>query len=401
MKLSEQLKSSWDIFDAVEAAKNWRALLLLICGMIASLLLLFAGISTHSITITGFAILIAAAVCLYSWNAVGIMLYDNAASGIKTKVSDALLRSICSGHRLIVLLIISVCGYLIAVLLMSLFMLLGRIPGIGTFFTFISTPVSTIVLGGLWFLCTYLLLPLASASIWNGDTLGRVLSNTFLLIRNRFMSVLVREVFLVFFTILVGGILFACLSVGGLTTTGIGASVARQSAVQEIGEMGERDFGNVNPMMPGGFGGGLNPQPFEGADRRGDLGELLGMGAMGNGFVSQLIAGGSGLLLIFCIASFIPALIMAQGMCLIYLSSIKGRALEKGEAALRENVASAKKRCAEARMAAERAAEEARARNSEKSGMENPPASSRICPKCNSKLEDDDVFCPNCGHKFG
>lgn len=405
MKLSEQLKSSWDIFDAVEAVKNWRALLLLIGGIVVAFLLLYAGMSTGNTIIICFSVLLAMAIFLYSWNAVGIMLYDNAASGMRTKVSDALLRSLCSGHRLLMLIVISVCGYLVAMLLMALIMLLGRIPGIGTFFTFVTAPVSTIVLGGLWFLCTYLLLPLASVCVWNGDTLGRTLSTTFLLIRHRFMSVLVREVFLVFFSILVGGIIVVCLSMGALTTARVGASLAQRSAVNDISSMEERDFDNVNPMMAPGMyprrpgmipGGGFGGDP--GGPFGGGMAGIPGMGGMGDG-VSQLIAGGSGLLIIFCIASFLPALILAQGLCLIYLSSIKGLDLSRGEAAFRENVANARKRIADARMAAEKAAEEARAKNEQDSAGGDAPAASDVCPRCKFKLADDDVFCPNCGQK--
>lgn len=386
MKVSEQLRSSWSVFDSVEAVRNWRALLLLAGTMTLATLCVVAFASSEVGRASfeseramrgmalkmGLGLGVAFFILLYGVSAVGIMLFDAAKYQLRTGIASALLRSFASTHKLLIVLVLGVVQFLILVFICMMLLMMTKIPGIGQFMSFLLSPTSALALGVTCFALLYILFPFASVSVWSGENVLRTLAVLYAIFRKRFMTVVLQEIVLSFIVTIVFGIIFFMLATG----TGIVAAIMpSMSDAQASGAMRGMDdgFGGM-PGMGSGFGA------------------LLGLSG-------SMLAGASGIMMLYGIACVVPSLILIQGVCHIYIATIEGLDLVEAEATLKDGFAQAKMKLEQAKRAAEEAAAAARSQQSAPPAQVATGTASRKCTACGATVSAEDAFCGECGNK--
>lgn len=392
MSISDSAKSSLSLLDAVEAVKNWRALLLLLGTVLVAVLCFAAFAALGKPVLIAIGALLAWAIFFYGCNAVGIMIFDSVNSGYQPAMTHAIVRSLGTSHRLLGVQLLGMLAFLAALLVAAMLLFTGKIPGIGPLFSFVFTPLSAIMLGFLWFVLTYVLLPFASVAIWSGETVMSALGNLIAIAKERLLTVVLQQMFLLFIATIAALVLLGMLLVGSGLTSAISDSVL------SIG-------GGFGGGFDGGYGGGYG-RGYGGHDMN-----LIDILLEGLGIV--MTPGSSGLAVAFGLALVLPGLIAIQGMCQIYIAAIQGLDLESAKNSLQGGLAQVKDRMKEAQRTAQAAAESAR-RNAQQPQQQPetgqqayqqpvqpttqaPPTNA--CAICGEPLNEGDKFCGGCGNK--
>ncbi len=398
------------MLSAIDAFKNVRAMVLLALTFVASALIggAFAALaaSTHSSVIGFIGFLLAVGIVFYGLNAVGIMMMKDAQGLTQQSISDAVLLSLYTSHRVLAVAVLEGLIVLGAVLAIALVLFVCKIPFLGPLLYTVVFPLSAIILGVLVFSLFYVMLPLTGPAVWNGSTVFQVIARLSLVVRTRLIEVVLSLVLL----FLMAG--FVSLVIFGVIGTGVMMTAAMSAGILSMGDIGTGGMGmaGMMGMMMGGAGGG-----------------------------GYAIAGGLGGGLLVAIASVIPALIMTKGVCLIYLNTTRGLDFAASEAQIGDGLAAVKRRAEEARERARQLAEQHRPATAGNdantgpavvpptaptsapasstspplaplsalpSGLPSglPPASAAAaglsCPNCHVAVSPDDVFCGNCAHKL-
>ena len=365
------------LLSATDAFKNVRAMALLALTFVASALIggAFAALaaSTQSSVLGLLGFLLAIGIVFYGLNAVGIMMMKDAQGLTQQSIADAIMLSLYTSHRVLVVAILEGLIVLGAVLAIAVVLFICKIPFLGPILYTVVFPLSAIILGVLVFSLFYVMLPLTGPAVWSGSTVFQVIARLSLVVRTRLIEVVLSLVVLFFMAGFVSLVIFGVISIGVMMTAGMSASILN------VGNTGVGGMAGMMAIMSGG----------------------------GNGYA---IAGGLGGGVLLAIASVIPVLIMTKGVCLIYLNTTRGLDFAASEAQIGDGLAAVKRRADEARERARQLAEQHRPAATDTTTAAGPgaapvtaPASvtaAPTCPNCRAAVAPDDVFCGNCAHKL-
>jgi hypothetical protein len=386
MRLSQQLSGTSSILDATAAITNWRALLLLATTIFSAILLGYLFALTGNGPAIFLGSILSLTVMFYGGNAVGIMLMDAAQGESSRPIVEAIMASLFTSHRLLLVALTAVVAMLIVLLVISLLLLVCKIPGLGPLLLALVIPLSALAFGISLFTLIYVFYPLAAAAVWSGSDTRTAIICLLTIARKRLVLVVIKDVLLMLLVgliaIVIGGIVFSGLS----TVDGMAFSI--------IG-------GDMNPGM------GLMGLWFS----------MAGMGGSGmDGVSGYLIAGVLGSVLLMVSAMMIPGLIAMQGFCQIYISSLEGldiseteRDVERHQQQLVQKRQEMQARLEERRMRSAASAAEKTPQTNPTAGLQQTTApdttpeaeAKNQCPQCHTELEEDEgKFCGQCGHQL-
>jgi hypothetical protein len=384
--IPDQYRHVGSLLNALEAVRNFRALLLMALTLIAAVgaFMLFKSMHAGWAMLAG--LLLALAILFYGMSAVGTMLMHKAQTGEAISIVEAIVRSLAISHRLIAVGLLALLVFLGLMLVVALLFVVCKLPGLGPLLYFFALPFSILLLGLTYAAFLFVVVPMAGPAVWRGEKVFDILSQLFAIIRQRLSMTVVLLVFLgilVFVTAIILAVIFWS---GLLFSGGLSLSVLKSSLSGGLAGM----FG---PML-GGFGG-----MGGGYDQYGGMGGMSG-GGDGSGLVMAGLAG-AGILFAAMLAP--PALVLLQGYCQIYLIVTDGLDVSAEKAVLRERMEQAKRAAEEAKRRAEEAKrkmDEQRARAATAPTTQPLAAAATECPACGGSITPDDVFCGSCGHKL-
>lgn len=362
ISLIQTLQRSTSLLAAVEAPRNWRALVLLIGTFVAGAVLFGAGAAlaapVHISLLYGFGLL-ALLVLFYGTNAVGISLMHDAKGAPPASPGTALLMALATGHRLLAVLLLAALLCLSGVVVMALLLLLGKIPGLGPVLLTALFPAVALLGGGVA-LGLAVLLPLAAPAVWDGATIFQTVSRLIALARARFVNVMLTNLLLNLIVAMVAAVVFAVVMLGTAFATAM-----------SIGVVG---LGQTNLLaLMGGQGAGMGQ------------------------FLAAALGGG----LLWIVALCLVGLVVLRGSCEVYLANVEGLDAGAIEAQLSAKLAAGRQRLHDVQ--AQAAAAQATLAAAAVIAAERAPApdftAPLTCPACHATVTVDDRFCGGCGHK--
>lgn len=370
MKLSQHLNNAGSLLDATSAITNWRALLLMAATLLCASVPMALLSMTHSSVGMLLGMLLFAIILFYGANAVGILLMDAAANGGKSRpISDAVMASLFSSHRILVLALMAIGVVLALLLVIAVLLLLCKIPVLGPVLLTVVLPLSALAFGCTMFTISYVFYPMAAAAVWSGATIGQTVTNLLAITRQKLIPVVIQEVLV----LLMGGLV--AMFIGGVVFSGLATVSGMAASI-----VGVNSIGLLGLFVGGGHGSGT--------------------------LIAMMIGGG----LLFAIAMVIPALIVLQGYCQIYLGSLDGLDLVGASQLLDQSSKKLKQKQDEifAKM------EEQRQRNQAASAAQphvapatsvepiSTPVALSACPACGTLPPDPEGrFCGECGKALG
>lgn len=387
--LSQQIRSSASLLDSVDAVRNWRAVALMMATLAAAMLVASLGfaLARVSFVFTALFVLAAYVVAFYGANAVGMMMMDEAHGQPARPVSAAVLSSLATSHRLILLLLLVGLVYLVGFLALALVLFLCKIPVLGPVLYTVVFPVSVVVVGIALFAVPTVIFPLAAPAIWSGGGVMASLSQLSAIARKRLIMVLLLMVAVAFIAFFVGSLIGAVLFTGTATTALLSVPILGAGGMDPTALMGGM----------AGMGG-------------------YGMGGGGGGHAIAAMVGGG---LLFAVGFTLPGLVYLRGACTVYLRAIDGLDLAAEQAAFEEKLAAAREKAKNMQAQAQATAQQYAARKDTPATPADAPAATPAlaaapviapapvataaahCPSCQGEVAADDRFCGHCGHPLG
>ena len=376
MSIKAQLASGVSIIDSVEALSDWRSLLLAFFGLlIAGLLAAMAGfLMTKNGYVGGFMVLVVLIWMMTVYNAVGLQLMLIAKGQERLSFLEAYIGGLIIVPKSIGLALIIGVGYLLLMLAVLLLFFICKVPGIGPFlFTFVW-PISVVTLGVVAFAILYIGFPLLGPALWEGKSIVDALATLSAIARGRAVMVVIFFLFLGFLMLLVSGLIFSVLSLGGVISMSLSAVANSQDL-------------NANSLM-------------------GSLSSLTqGMGGLG-GYGMATALGSVALVSIIGGATF---LVFLRGVCLVYLQVSENLSAREDADQITGAVNLTRARFGDVAAKVKRSMDEASAKVSAgAASAATRPAEQKVvqttiamCPKCSQRVDHDSVFCENCGFKLG
>lgn len=410
--LSQQIRNSGSLLDSIDAIRNWRAVLLLLASLVATALVMGLGglLATVSwIFLVLFAVL-AYAVLFYGANAAGMMIMDEAKGYASRPAMAAVMASLATSHRLILVFLLLGLVYLAGFLALAVILFICKIPFLGPVLYAVVFPVSVVIAGIAVFALPTVVFPLSAPSIWSGASTMQCISQLLAIARKRLLLVLLLMIAVAFIAGIVGFLIGAILFSGVAVTTVLSVPI--------LGGMG-----GMGGIMGGIAGGGFD-----------------GMGAMGGmgGHAAAAAVGGG---ILFAVAFTLPGMVYLRGACTVYLRAIDGLDLAAEQAVVDERIAAARAKAREVQAQAQATAQQYANRPAAAPAPgqvaaatplgpapampANPPAApaamaaaavtapmytapapapapaaALACPNCRSNILPSDLFCGECGHKL-
>lgn len=368
--VKQQLGNSASLLGALDAASNWPAFLLLSITFILSLICavvlgaVTAFFVQKSATLAGLfgliAFLVVAAVTLIGLNATGILLADGVWGRTQRSMTNAVLASAFTFHRLLAVLLIEFLCFVAFLIVLALVLVVCKIPGLGPALFALVLPVGAICAGLVFFALVYIGIPMAAPGIWTGATVKRTLLMLQAIARKRLLMAVTMMVLLGILTFFAMAFVWFILSMGTLTVFSMSGVV--------LGVSGS-GMGGLNNIMSIVNGGGASGYAY----------------ATGFGGALLLLVGAN------------PGVLIAlKGTSIVYREVSAGISLESDEKALDARVQDIKARAEQMRQQAHATAQH---------HMTSPlPAASvgsaMACPACGAGITAQDVFCGGCGHKL-
>lgn len=366
MKMSQQLKNTGSLLDATEALGNWRALALFAASLLGAALVFGVLALTQSTFGLFLRALLSWLVVFYGVNAVGIMLMDASRNGQSRNMAAAVMASLFSSHRLLLVGLVALAGMLLLLLLVAIVLLLCKIPLLGPLLFTFALPLTALLLGFAFFALAYVFYPLAASAVWSGASVRETLVNLLAIARQRLVSVVVKELVLALVVLVSAGI------IGGIVFSGLGMVMSMSAGI----------LGGIL----GGIGG-LGMQSMA----------MMATGGMGEGG-GYVIAGGLGSSLLLAAAMIVPGLIALQGCCQIYLSSIDGLDVSATEQELARRQQQLEQKTQQIKQKIEEQKQQLATPAPVPAAASNTAMALPHCPHCKALLEDaDDRFCGECG----
>lgn len=359
MSIQLQLSRTASLVAAVDAVRNWRAGILLLLSLgLAGLMFGLAGILSVRVHVAVGLLfgLLGLGIAFYGSNGVGIMMMDEAGGRKSRPMLAAVLTSLATGHRLILVMLMVFLAYLVGLLAMVILLLLCKLPGLGPLLFSFVFPLCAVISGVAIFALYAVVMPLAAPAVWAGATAMQGMSRLAAIARERIVTVIISMLVLFLIVGLVAGILTGVMLTGTLVTGGLA------SAIVQSGPVGLGDLGSI---MNGGAGAG----------------GYIAAGALGGG-------------LVWALTITLPALVYLRGCCQVYLANVEGVNVQQLEQQVRDSFESARRKAGEIREKGEAMA----ARHEAAAQPADQVAAA--CPACGTPCASDDAFCGSCGHKL-
>lgn len=364
--LRNNLTQSSSLLGALDAVTQWRPFAVLVMTFLACVVVnaTFAAIFASMMVMSGIAsflfmlaILMTFGIALVGMNAAGILVSDGVWGRPQRNITDALLTSLFTSHRLLLVLLFEGLLLLAYLLVLGFLLLICKIPGVGPLLFAIVYPLGALLTGLVLFGLLYVAIPLAAPAIWSGSTAISALVMLKEIARHRLIMAVVMSLMLGLLVLVVSGI------VVGIVGSGVGITLS---------------------MSAGIFGMSMN---FDG------LMGLMGGASASSGYMWGL---GLGSTILFLVAAIPLVLVGMKGAAIIHHTAIAGLSLREAEEKVNQQLQAAKDRAQEIKtqVAAQAAAAQ------QVTPKEAPPALALTCPICTTAVTDADVFCGGCGHKL-
>lgn len=385
--ISSHVKQSGNLIAAVDAVLNYRALILVLLGLVAAILVgMLSGATGARAGNFGVAVLgVSIALFLFfcGVNSAGVLLMDEAAGGVTRSFMDALVAGVIATLKLIVVLIIGVVIELLFAAAWALIYWACKIPVLGPVLFTVALPLGVIFLGVLAFGIWVLLPQIAAPAVWAGESIFQAIAKVIVVAQKRLLNVLVYDVVL--------GLVVGVAALIVWLVLGVGFLYAGAMATMMIGEV--PNVGGM-PSLPFGNFGGYSRE-----------------------WQGYALAGGIGGGLLVAAGAVVPMLILLKGYGQIYLEVTSNLDFSRAESELRQGVAQVKQRSdalrervqqqnlASRQVAAASAASGASAPGAHTrpdpaaGGLPGPRVSS-VCPNCRASISAADVFCGSCGGRL-
>ena len=343
--------------------------MLLLASMVAAGAVFTLGgvVAVHVHALVGAVFfLLGLAVAFYGANAVGIMLMDEARGGTSRPILAAVLTSVGTGHRLILVMLMVGAVYLLGLLALVVLLFVCKLPGLGPLLFALVFPLCVVVSGMAVFALYAVITPLAAPAIWSGATAMQAMSRLAAIARQRIVVVILSMLVLLLIVMVVGGILVGIMLTGTLVSGGLSAGILN---------VGSMSMNSITSLVNQSGGSG---------------GSYMAAGAFGGGIV-------------WAIAFTLPTLVYFRGCCQVYLSSIQGVDVEGMEQQMRGAMDAAKRKAEEVKAKGEAMAAQQAHRFEATAAI---PVAAVVttaqpqCPVCGTACVADDVFCGGCGHKL-
>lgn len=373
MSIQKQLSQSASLLSAVDAIRNWRAAALMLASLIlAALMFALGGIVGLKVAgaLGAIFMFFGIIILFYGANAVGILLMDEARGSASRPLLAAVLTSLSTGHRLILVMLLVALIYTVGILLIALLLFICKVPGLGPLLFAFVFPLSVVVAGVAAFALYAVIAPLAAPAIWSGGTTMQVVARLAAIARQRIVVVILSMTVLLFICFVVGGVIAGIMFTGTMVAGGLSAGIIG------INGMNLGDITGLLAMAGGGSGGG--------------------------GDSNHLAAGALGGSIVWAIALTLPVLVYLRGCCQVYLANIQDVNVEGIEQHLRGTLDAAR-RGAEAIKAKGEAIAAQQSQDFEKSAEAAPVQASaavHLCPSCRAPFVPGDLFCGGCGYKL-
>lgn len=353
-----------------EALRNWRALATLVATGVAAIVVLMALASAGKPFLHFIGALLAGLVASVGISATGIQLMDQALGNPPGAIGAAVVDGAFAALRLFVLALMGIAVAVAAIIVVSILLLVCKIPGVGGLLYAVVLPVSVLTMAFIY-ASLYFMASLAGPAVWSGATLRQAAAALYMVIKNRLVEAALGVILLSFLMAFIGVLIGAF--VGGGTTIVAGLS---------IGILGSSlDMGGLGMIL-------------------GAMGRMGGMGGNGGGTLFYGAMFGFGIL-----AALIGAVLSCMillGINRLYLHLTADLDLASADAALAQGLEQAKQRAAEMQEEARRRAEEMRQRSQPApAAAPGAAAAALVCPACQGAIVAGDKFCENCGHKLG
>ncbi|MDP2024842.1 hypothetical protein [Sulfuriferula sp.] len=356
------------LFRALDAAKNWRALGLLIATSICAILVMSVfgfiasrfGYGTLTMLTGGLGTLLALIVFFTGFSAVGILLMDQAKTNLPRALSNALFAGLATLPRFFGLMLIELALALAFVVVAALILFICKIPALGPFLYTFVYPILVVIIGVLYFAVVFVVNPLAAPALWDGNNVMQALAKLWQLGKNFLIPVVLNQLVLGLIVFVVAGILFGMMAIGSVATSGLSAMILGPEVSGSL-------VGLFNGMMAGGAG------------------------ASGYGLALMF---GSGIL--FAVVGAIPLLVLISGNCLIYLQYARDLDTSAIEEKMRGAVGDLKDKA----NAAREQLKQAQVPPPSAAGASALTEPALACPNCHAAITSDDAFCGSCGHKL-
>ena len=373
-QIRSRLAESGSLLSALDAITQWKPFVLLASTFVACVIAITvmgaitAALAQNSGTLAAIMGAIAAilvlGMALIGTNAVGIMLADDVWDRPQRSITDALLTSVFTSHRLVFVLLLEGLLFLVFLIVFTVILFLCKIPGIGPLLYAVVFPVGVLATGITLFALIFVAIPLAAPAIWSGATVMQALAMLKEVARQKLLYVVIMTLLLGLLLMLVGGIVGTVLTSGTMLTLSLSAAVVGASS------------GGLNELI--GIFSGFN------------------MGGGVNGYAVALSFGGA---VIFLIGATPGALVGMKGAAIIHRASTEDLSLADIEAAMNQKLEDIKRRAQEAK---ERAMAAAPTQQSAPASKKFEPVTTNqlLCPACQATVTADDVFCGSCGNKM-
>lgn len=355
------------LLRSFEGMRNWRALVLMIGGVVSAALVLYGGfnvIAHVDSTVMGLIVrvitgLLALLLFLIRLNGAGLLLVDQIDQQPYRNLAQAFFGGIgCTLWAVLASILLALALLVLWVALATL-SFLDRIPGIGPFFAFLLSGPTAVVFAFCFVFMT-LGVPLVFVSIWRGHNAIGAIGRAVDIVIQRPLETFIH--FLVLWLIVFSATAFAfgMLSLGGSVTFDMHAIVDLASNLPGMGGHGS-DYGMGGSALGMLFGG---------------VGNLVMM--MGAAWFS--------IMLMYLVLFSMLQLIYLAGSLLVH-DSLSAGVNATSASRMRAGLQDFKRKIDESRP---RAAPPAQS---------SPPAAQR-CPSCGAAVVPGDVFCGGCGHRM-
>lgn len=364
--LRNNLSQSSSLLGALDAVTQWRPFAVLImtflaCAVISAafggLTMSLVGSSNGMAALVGFlGMLITFSIGLVGVNAAGILVSDGVWGRDQRSISQAVLVSLFTSHRLLLVLLFEGLLFLVYLLALGVLLMVCKIPGIGPLLFAIVYPFGALLSGVMLFGLLYVAIPLAAPAIWSGSSATSALVMLKEIARHRLIMAVVMSLMLGLLMVVVSAIVM------GIVGSGVGITLGMSAGIVGV----SMNFGSFMSMM-GGSGG--------------------------SGYVWAL---GLGSTILFLVAAIPVFLVGMKGAAIIHHTAIAGLSLREAEDKVKLQLQVAKERAQEIKtqVAAQAAAAQ------QVTPKEVPLALALTCPICTTAVTDADVFCGGCGHKL-
>lgn len=375
------LQNSGSILRALDATSHWPALLLTAASGIAFIIITAIGASLAAkmgaAWVAGLFVLLAVGLLVIGLSATGFIMMDIAHDTPARSITDALISSVFSLHRLLLSLLVLFVAYVVWVILLALVLYICKIPGLGAIFFTVIFPLGIVISGIFTIFLLFSGIGIIAPSVWDGGSVMDTLARLWAIAKERFMALIILSLLLSVLVAVVNMLVFGVVFSGASLITGLSASILESPL----------NFGmstNLLGMLMGGS---------------------LGYGMDGSGYIVAALIGGG---ILMSIAFAISSNVYLLGASINYLQLTDGLDISDAQRQIQAKLDEAKHRAEAAKNRAQELHRQQQAKRAEAKEAKPFEAASQAsatgsilnCHSCSAQISADDLFCESCGTKL-